>query len=78
MVFLQFPYRIQSGVGFAPTPYTPIAWLASAEVGGPSAISRAVITVHKHPQYNPASNGVQISFFYFFFIKNNYYLGLSS
>ncbi|EFX82117.1 hypothetical protein DAPPUDRAFT_302604 [Daphnia pulex] len=48
---------IQSGVGFAPTSYTPIAWLASAEVGGPSAISRSVITVYKHPQYDPASNG---------------------
>lgn len=42
--------------------FTPVAWLGSVDVGGPTAIARAVIAVNKHPQYNPASNGVRISF----------------
>lgn len=61
MIFLRFPYRSQSGVQFEPTQYTPIAYLASAEVGGPSAIYRPVIMVLKYPGYNPA-NDVRISF----------------
>jgi hypothetical protein len=62
MIFLRFPYRSQNGVKFEPTQYTPIAYLASAEVGGPSAISRFVINVHKHPQYRYELDGVRISF----------------
>jgi hypothetical protein len=48
-------------MGFAPTAFTPIAWLNTDVLGGPNTISRYVIAVNKHPQYNPANNGVRIT-----------------
>jgi hypothetical protein len=54
------PYRYQSGMEFAPTASTPIAWLGTDVLAGPNQISRYVISVYKHPQYNPANNGVRI------------------
>ena len=52
-------------VAFGPTSTSPVAWLGTNVLGGPTAVSRYVIRVNKFPHYDPANFGVRPAIFSF-------------